>query len=247
MRSIASQSYSGLPHSWPSATKFLGGHGTSLAGLVIDLGTFNFQAEPAKWPGLTEPHHRFGGVSLWEAFGREAAFTTLVKSKYIADLGPALSPFNAFQIIEGVETLNLRVARHAASGLEVARFLEQHHAVAAVHHPGLPGNPWHANAQRYLPGGVPSVFAFELAATGDDEADFARAERLIDSLRVLRLVANIGDARTLICHPATMTHNHMTREQLAAAGISFATIRLSVGLEDPADLIADLDRALSAL
>ena len=229
-----------------SATKFLGGHGTSLGGLVVDLGTFDFGAAPEKWPALTEPRFRFGDVALWDAFGLEA-FITLVKSKYIGDLGPALAPFNAFQILSGIETLDLRVSRHAASGLAVARFLADHPAVAAVHHPGLPGSPWHELAQRHLPRGVPSVFAFDLERTGDDDADYARAETVIDALREIRLVANIGDARTLACHPATMTHNHMTREQLAAAGISFATIRLSVGLEDPADLIADLDQALAAL
>lgn len=230
-----------------SATKFLGGHGTSLGGVVVDLGTFDFGAQPERWPALTAPHGRFGGVSLWEAFGREGAFTTLVKSKYIADLGPALSPFNAFQILEGVETLNLRVDRHAASGLEVARFLADHPAVAAVHHPGLEASPWHALAARYLPRGVPSVFAFELERTGDDEADYARVETVVDALRLVRLVANIGDARSLACHPATMTHNHLTRDQLAAAGISYATIRLSIGLEDPAALIADLAQALDRL
>ncbi|WP_261164713.1 O-acetylhomoserine aminocarboxypropyltransferase/cysteine synthase family protein [Microbacterium sp. Marseille-Q6965] len=230
-----------------SATKFLGGHGTSLAGVVVDLGTFDFGAQPERWPALTEPHWRFGGVPLWEAFGREGAFTTLVKSKYIADLGPALSPFNAFQIIEGIETLNLRVDRHAASGLAVARFLSRHPAVAAVHHPGLDSSPWHPLADRYLPRGVPSVFAFELESMGDDEADYARAEAVIDALRVIRLVANIGDARSLACHPATMTHNHLTRDQLSAAGISYATVRLSVGLEDPSELIADLAQALDRL
>ncbi|MGO1768686.1 MAG: O-acetylhomoserine aminocarboxypropyltransferase/cysteine synthase family protein [Microbacterium sp.] len=227
-----------------SATKFLCGHGTSLGGVVVDLGTFDFGAEPEKWPALTQPHERFGGVPLWEAFGREAAFTTLIKSKYVADLGPAMSPFNAFQILSGIETLNLRVARHAASGLAVARHLAEHPAVAAVHHPGLPSHPDHALAAELLPAGVPSVFAFDLTSTGDDEEDFARVARVIDALEVVRLVANIGDARSLVCHPATMTHNHLSRTQLREAGISFATIRLSIGLEDPAELIADLDRAL---
>lgn len=230
-----------------SATKFLCGHGTSLGGLVVDLGTFDFGAEPEKWPYLTEQHFRFGDVSLWEAFGREAAFTTLVKSKYVADLGPAMSPFNAFQILSGIETLNLRVARHSSSGQQIAEFLASHPAVAAVHHPGLAGNAWHDLAGRVLPAGVPSVFAFDLAASGDDEADYTRAERVIDALQVIRIVANIGDARSLACHPATMTHNHMTREQLVAAGISFATIRLSVGLEEPSELIADLAQALDRL
>lgn len=230
-----------------SATKFLCGHGTSLGGVVVDLGTFDFGAEPEKWPYLTEPHFRFGGVPLWQAFGREAALTTLIKSKYVADLGPAISPFNAFQILSGIETLNLRVARHASSGLAVAEFLASHSAVAAVHHPGLEDNPWHELAERHLPAGSPSVFAFDLAGTGDDEADYARVERVIDALKVVRIVANIGDARTLACHPATMTHNHLTRTQLASAGISFATIRLSVGLEEPSELIADLQQALAAV
>jgi len=230
-----------------SATKFLCGHGTSLGGLVVDLGTFDFGAEPEKWPFLTEPQHRFGGVALWEAFGRERAFTTLVKSKYVADLGPAMSPFNAFQILSGIETLNLRVGRHASSGLAVARALAAHPAVAAVHHPGLEGNPWHEVAGRVLPAGTPSVFSFDLVATGDDEADYDRVARVVDALEVIRIVANIGDARTLACHPATMTHNHMTREQIAAAGFSYATVRLSVGLEDPAELIADLTQALDGL
>ncbi|WP_205529173.1 O-acetylhomoserine aminocarboxypropyltransferase/cysteine synthase family protein [Microbacterium halotolerans] len=229
-----------------SATKFLCGHGTSLGGVVVDLGTFDFGAEPEKWPYLTEPHFRFGGVPLWQAFGREAALTTLIKSKYVADLGPAISPFNAFQILSGIETLNLRVARHASSGLAVAEYLASHPAVAAVHHPGLEDNPWHELAEQHLPAGSPSVFAFDLAGTGDDEADYARAERVIDALKVIRIVANIGDARTLACHPATMTHNHMTHTQLASAGISFATIRLSVGLEEPSELIADLQQALAA-
>ncbi|NHI17418.1 O-acetylhomoserine aminocarboxypropyltransferase/cysteine synthase family protein [Microbacterium excoecariae] len=228
-----------------SATKFIGGHGTSLGGLVVDLGTFDFAADPAKWPALFEPHWRFGDVALWDAFGRTGALTTLLKSRFVADLGPALSPFNAFQLLEGLETLDLRVGRHAASGLEIARFLADHPAVGRVFHPGLPDNPYAARAAEYYPRGVPSVFAFELADPGaDDEAAFARVARVVDALRTIKLVANIGDARTLVCHPASMTHNHMTPDQLAAAGISWATIRISVGLEDTGDLIADLDRAL---
>ena len=234
-----------------SATKFIGGHGTSLGGIVVDLGTFDFAANPERWPGLFEPHWRFGDVPLWEAFGREGAFTTLLKSKYIADLGPALSPFNAFQLLEALETLDLRMARHTASALRVATFLDEHPGVRVVHHPGLATNRYHATAQRQYPKGIPSVFAFELAqpddADANAEASFARAARFIDRLDVVKLVANIGDARTLVCHPASMTHNHMTPAQLAAAGITWATLRLSVGLEDPDDLIADLARALDEI
>ncbi|MGO2096552.1 MAG: O-acetylhomoserine aminocarboxypropyltransferase/cysteine synthase family protein [Candidatus Microbacterium stercoravium] len=231
-----------------SATKFISGHGTSLGGIVVDLGTFDFAADPAKWPALFEPHRRFGDVALWDAFGRTTALTTLIKSKYVADLGPALSPFNAFQLLEGLETLELRMSRHAASALEVARFLDAHPAVRIVHHPGLESNPYHEVGARLYPKGVPSVFAFQLASPGDETDDeaFARAERLIERLRVVSLVANIGDARTLVCHPASMTHNHMSPAQLAAAGISWATLRISVGLEEPADLIEDLRSALDA-
>ncbi|GAA4188166.1 PLP-dependent transferase [Microbacterium oryzae] len=226
-----------------SATKFIGGHGSSLGGVVVDLGTFDFAAEPERWPALFVPHRRYGEVSLWEAFGPERAFITLVKSKLVGDLGPALSPFNAFQLIQGLETLDLRVSRHVENAKTVAAFLHDHPAVGVVFHPSIPTNPWKGVARTYLPRGAPSVFAFELAPSEEDA--FARAERVIDALGTIRLVANIGDARTIVAHPASMTHNHMSPEQLAAAGISQGTIRISVGLEDPADIIADLAQALA--
>ncbi|MGW9112985.1 O-acetylhomoserine aminocarboxypropyltransferase/cysteine synthase family protein [Microbacterium sp. NPDC055683] len=226
-----------------SATKFLGGHGSSLGGVVVDLGTFDFAAAPEKWPNLFVPHWRYGDVSLWEAFGPERAFITLVKSKLVGDLGPALSPFNAFQLIQGLETLDLRVARHVENAKAVAAFLDAHPRVGVVFHPSIPTNPWKGVAREYLPKGAPSVFAFELSPS--DEDAFTRVERVIDGLKTIRLVANIGDARTIVAHPASMTHNHMTPDQLAAAGISERTIRISVGLEDVADILADLDQALA--
>lgn len=226
-----------------SATKFLGGHGSSLGGVVVDLGTFDFAASPEKWPNLFVPHWRYGDVSLWEAFGAERAFITLVKSKLVGDLGPALSPFNAFQLIQGLETLDLRVARHVENAKAVAAFLDAHPQVGVVFHPSIPTNPWKGVAREYLPKGAPSVFAFELSPS--DEDAFTRVERVIDGLKTIRLVANIGDARTIVAHPASMTHNHMTPDQLAAAGISERTIRISVGLEDVADILADLDQALA--
>lgn len=227
-----------------SATKFLAGHGTSLGGVVVDQGTFDFGREPQKWPQFTEVYPRFAPMVLWEKFGIGQAFAPLVKSKYVHDLGPSLSPFNAWQILQGIETLDLRVARQSASALQVARHLASHPRVAAVHHPGLPGNPWHDLAQRYLPQGIPSVFSFDLEGPEDAGAQ-ERVARVIDALKVVRLVANIGDARSLVAHPASMTHSHLSPAQRAAAGISLNTIRLSLGLEDPADVIADLDQALS--
>ncbi|MFE6997603.1 O-acetylhomoserine aminocarboxypropyltransferase/cysteine synthase family protein [Microbacterium sp. NPDC057659] len=236
----------GADFSVHSATKFLAGHGTSLGGVVVDLGSFDFGAEPEKWPQLTRSQHRFGDVVPWEEFGPTRAFTVLAKSKYVSDLGPALSPFNAWQILQGIETLDLRVSRQSGSALKIAEYLAGHPKIAAVHHPGLAGNPWHELAGRYLPRGVPSVFSFDLAPDGDED-ELERVARLIDGLQTFRLIANIGDARSIVAHPALMTHNHLNAEQRSAAGISLGTVRVSVGLEDPADLIADLERALALL
>ncbi|MDT0158746.1 O-acetylhomoserine aminocarboxypropyltransferase/cysteine synthase [Microbacterium sp. ARD32] len=228
-----------------SATKFLSGHGSSLGGVVIDQGSFDFGTEPDRWPQFTAPYQRFGDLVLWERFGQGQAFAALVKSKYVHDLGPSLSPFNAWQILQGIETLDLRVTRQAASALAIAQHLAQHPAVSRVNHPGLDDSPWHALAQRYLSKGVPSVFSFDVAGPEYDAA--ARVARLTDELTVFRLVANLGDARSLVAHPASMTHSHLTPAQRTAAGISLNTVRLSVGIEDPADLIADLDRALALI
>jgi O-acetylhomoserine (thiol)-lyase len=225
-----------------SATKFLGGHGTSIAGVIVDLGTFDFGAEPEKWPQLTEPYRRVGGVVLWERFGREgSAFLVYAKTKWVHDLGPSLSPFNSFQILQGIETLDLRVTRQSASALTIAEFLKGHPAVAKVNHPGLASSPYHQLAQRYLPHGAGAVFSFDLAAGEGAVA------QVIDSLEVFSLVANIGDVRSLVIQPATTTHSHLGPDQLAAAGFSRATIRLSIGLEDVDELVDDLDRVLSAV
>lgn len=240
-----------------SATKFMSGHGTSLGGVAVDQGTFDFGADPERWPQFTQAFSRFGNVPLWERFGQGHAFAVLVKSKYVHDLGPSLSPFNAHQILLGLETLDLRVSRQVASAQKIAEFLASHPAVARVNHPGLPDNRWHGLAQKYLPRGVPSVFSFDLIehdtttpdastlrTTEDFNAAFPRVAQVVDNLSVVRLVANIGDARSLIAHPASMTHSHLTLEQRAAAGITPTTIRLSVGIEDVTDIIADLTQAL---
>jgi len=228
-----------------SATKFLSGHGTSLGGVVVDQGTFDFGAEPARWPQFTAPYRRFGDMVLWDRFGQGQAFAALVKSKYVHDLGPSLSPFNAWQILQGIETLDLRVARQSASALTIAEHLAQHPTVARVHHPGLVGNPWHDLARHYLPHGIPSVFSFDLI--GPESGTTDRVARFIEELKTFRLVANLGDARSLVAHPASMTHSHLTPTQRTAAGISLNTVRLSVGIEDPADLVADLDHALTRI
>ncbi|MCW3491862.1 aminotransferase class V-fold PLP-dependent enzyme [Microbacterium sp. SSM24] len=231
-----------------SATKFLGGHGTSLGGVIVDLGTFDFTAEPGRWPQLTETYPRVPDGSLVERFGESGSpYIALVKTKYVHDLGPSLSAFNAFQLLQGLETLDLRISRHSASALEVARFLEQHPAVDRVHHPGLASSPWHEKAQTYLPRGASSVFAFDLHSTGDPEADFRVVEDLVARLQVVKLVANIGDARSLVAHPASMTHSHLSPAQLADAGIAWTTVRLSIGLEDVRDIVADLRRALAGV
>lgn len=229
-----------------SATKYLGGHGTSMGGVIVDIGSFDFGAEPERWPQLTRPYARIPGVVLWERFGPAGqALAVLIKTKYVHDLGPSLSPFNAFQLLQGIETLDLRIAKHSASALAVATALATREGITAVHHPGLAGNRWADAAATYLPRGVPAVFSFDLAATGDADADRRRVHAFVDALRLVKLVANIGDARSLVAHPASMTHSHLTDEQLAEAGISATTVRLSVGLEDPADIIADLDQALA--
>ena len=231
-----------------SATKFLGGHGTSLGGAIVDLGTFDFTAEPNRWPQLTEPYRRVGGGSLVDRFGEGGSpYIALIKTKYVHDLGPSLSAFNAFQLLQGLETLDLRMSRHSDSAQSVAEFLSVHPAVARVHHAGLSVSPWHSLSRTYLPGGAASVFSFDLATpdgSGTEDV-FEAVERFVDRLALVRLVANIGDARSMVAHPASMTHSHMSPAQLAESGISASTVRLSIGLEDPGDVIADLDQALA--
>ncbi|MEP6479293.1 MAG: PLP-dependent transferase [Rhodoglobus sp.] len=223
-----------------SATKFLGGHGNSLGGVIVDGGSFDFGARPERWTQFTTHSERFG-ITFLTDLGDASPYLTYAKAKLAHDLGPALSPFNAFLLLQGLETLDLRIARHGASALLVAEHLARHPLVATVHHAGLPDHPDYAIGQRDFPHGTGSVFAFDLAADESEVGPF------IDRLQLFSLVANIGDARSLVVHPATTTHSRFTAEQRAAAGISLTTIRLSIGLEDPADLIDDLDGALAAV
>ncbi|MDX2375875.1 aminotransferase class I/II-fold pyridoxal phosphate-dependent enzyme [Microbacterium sp. LRZ72] len=229
-----------------SATKYLGGHGSALGGVVVDIGSFDFGAAPERWPQFTRAYPRFGDLVLWERFGAGQALTVYLKTRYVHDFGPTLSAWAAAQLLQGIETLDIRMQRHSRTALEVAQALDEHPAVARVHHPGLEANSWHERARHYLPRGASAVFAFDLVATGDAAADDRRVERVIDGLRVVRLVANIGDARSFVSHPASMTHGHLSPAQLAEAGIGPTTIRLSIGLEDPGDIVADLRAALDA-
>lgn len=225
-----------------SATKGLGGHGNSLAGVIVDGGTFDYGARPTRWPQFTEVNERFGGIVFWERFGAaKSAYLAYAKAKLSHDLGPALSPFNAFLIVQGIETLDVRLRKQTDTALDIARFLESQPTVRRVHHPGLAGHPDRERAAKYLPKGVGPVFSFDL------NADAAGVGPFIDSLRLFSLAANIGDVRSLVVHPATTTHSRFTEAQRAAAEISFTTIRLSIGLEDASDLVADLEQALAPL
>ncbi|ALD63108.1 O-acetylhomoserine aminocarboxypropyltransferase [Arthrobacter sp. LS16] len=220
-----------------SATKALAGHGQVLGGVVVDSGTFDF-SDPERWAQIAAPRARYAGTSLLERYGA-GAYSMLVRSKFLHDLGPTLSAASAHGILTGIETLSVRTAAAQQNLLLLANFLQAHPAVAAVHHPSRPGHPHHERAKRFFPRGTGSVLAVQLH-------DEALVSAFIDSLEVIVLAANIGDTRTMIAHPATMTHCRLSEAQLADAGLNRAVLRLSVGLEDPADLIRDLDRALSA-
>ncbi len=221
-----------------STTKFLSGHGNSVGGAVIESGRFNWNASD-KFPSLTKPEPAYHGLTFYETFG-DFAFTTKARAVALRDFGPAMAPMNAFLTITGIETLHLRIERHSANALAVARFLAAHPAVAWVNYAGLPDNPFHALQQKYLPKGAGSVFTFGV------KGGFAAGVRLVEAVRLFSHLANIGDTRSLIIHPASTTHGQLSDEQKAAAGAGDDVIRLSVGIEDVADLIRDLDRALTA-
>ncbi|MFF5793391.1 O-acetylhomoserine aminocarboxypropyltransferase/cysteine synthase family protein [Paeniglutamicibacter sp. NPDC012692] len=221
-----------------SATKALAGHGSVLGGLIVDAGTFDF-SDATRWPQIAAPKARYYGDSLLERYGA-TAYLMLARSKFLHDLGPTLSAASASAILTGIETLSLRVAKAQANVLDLVAALNEHPAVARVHHPSLPGHQDHELAHRDFPAGTGCVFSFDLH-------DAAAVPQVVDSVELFALAANIGDARSLIVHPAAMTHCRLSGAQLAAAGISAGTLRVSVGLEDSADLIADLTRALDAL
>ncbi len=221
-----------------SATKWIGGHGTSIGGVVVDGGTFDWAAA-GRFPELVDPDPSYHGVSYTSAFGPQAYIVKL-RVQLLRDLGPALSPFNAFLFLQGLETLPLRIARHSENALALARWLEADPRVAWVSYPGLASHPSHALAERYLEGGFGGIITFGVRGG----VDAGRA--LIDSVRLFSLLANVGDAKSLIIHPASTTHQQLSAEDQLASGVTPDLIRLSVGLEHVDDLVEDLDRALSA-
>ncbi|WP_051297584.1 O-acetylhomoserine aminocarboxypropyltransferase/cysteine synthase family protein [Brevibacterium album] len=225
-----------------SATKFLGGHGTTLGGVVVESGTFDWGN--GNFPLMTEPVPSYNGLSWWDNFG-EYGFLTRLRSEQLRDIGPSLQPQAAWQLIQGVETLAQRVDEHVANARAVAEWLEADPRISYVNYSGLPTHHHYARAQKYLPGGPGSVFSFGVAGTADKDGRTVGAE-FIEGLQLASHLANIGDARTLVLHPASTTHQQLTGEQLAAGGVGPDLIRISVGLEDLADILWDLDRSLTA-
>ena len=220
-----------------SLTKYIGGHGTSIGGAVVDGGTFDWTN--GRFPELTEPDPSYHGVSYTGALGN-LAYIVKMRVTLLRDMGPCLSPFNAFLFLQGLETLHVRMDRHAANALAVAQFLEQHPAVSWVNYPGLPSHPDHARAAHYMPGGACAIIGFGI------KGGSAAGQKLIDSVKLASHLANIGDAKTLIIHPASTTHQQLTPEQQESTGVTADFVRLCVGIEDVADIIADLDQALVA-
>ena len=220
-----------------SATKFLGGHGNSIAGVLVDGGAFNWSGDD-RYPMLSKPRPEYGGMVLGETFGN-FAFAIACRVLGLRDLGPALSPFNAFLILQGIETLPLRMQRQSDSTLTVAKHLAAHDQVTWVSYPGLPGDKYNALAQRYCPKGSGAVFTFGV------KGGYEAGVRLVSNLKLFSHLANIGDTRSLVIHPASTTHRQLTEAQQMTAGAGPDVIRLSIGLEDPEDLAADLDQALA--
>ncbi|HEY3585290.1 MAG TPA: PLP-dependent transferase, partial [Casimicrobiaceae bacterium] len=224
-----------------SATKFLSGHGTVIGGLLVDSGRFDWNARNAreKFPTLTEPYAGFHDMVFAEE-SSTAAFLLRARREGVRDFGACMAPMTAFHILQGIETLPLRMARHVDNARAIVRFLREHPFVARIGYPELPEHPDHALAKQLLPRGAGAVFSFDLKGTR------AQGKRFIESLKLFSHLANVGDAKSLVIHPASTTHFRMSDEDLRRAGITEGTIRLSVGLEDPADLIDDLSRALYA-
>jgi O-acetylhomoserine (thiol)-lyase len=222
-----------------SLTKFLGGHGNSIGGVIVDAGTFNWSREHDKYPMLSKPRPEYHGIVLHETFGN-FAFAIACRVLGLRDIGPALSPFNSFLILTGIETLPLRMQRHCDNALAVAQWLNGHNKVAWVSYPGLATDRYHSLARKYAPKGAGSVFTFGL------KGGYDAGVKLVSNVKLFSHLANIGDTRSLIIHPASTTHRQLTDEQKVAAGAGPDVVRLSIGIEDKDDIIADLDQALAA-
>ena len=219
-----------------SATKFIGGHGTTLGGLIVEKGDFDWEGS-GRFEELVKPDESYGGLSFVKDVPG-ASFVTRVRAKYLRDLGASLSPFNAWLLIQGLESLSLRIERHVSNAQKVADFLENHPKVTKVNYPSLPSSPYYKLAQKYFPKGTGSIFSFELQ--GGREA----ARRFIDAAQIFSDLANVGDSKSLLVHPASTTHQQLNDEALKAASITSGTIRISVGLENVDDLLDDLKQAL---
>ena len=222
-----------------SATKFIGGHGTAIGGVIVDSGNFDWKAS-GKFPWISEPNPSYHGISFAEATA-PAAFVTYIRAIILRDTGATLSPFHAFLFLQGLETLSLRVERHVSNALKIVDYLSKHPQVEAVHHPSLESEPSHYLYKKYLPNGGGSIFTFEI------KGDAQTAQKFIDNLAIFSLLANVADVKSLVIHPATTTHSQCTEEELLDQGIKPNTIRLSIGIEKVEDLIAALDAAFEAV
>ena len=222
-----------------SATKFLGGHGTTLGGIIVESGKFDWSAS-GKYPNIAAPNPSYHGVSFYDAVG-PAAFVTYIRAILLRDTGASISPFNAFLLLQGVETLSLRLERHAENTKKVVEYLSKHPLVEKVNHPSLPDHPDHALYQKYFPNGGASIFTFEIKG-GREEA-----WKFIDNLKIFSLLANVADVKSLVIHPASTTHSQLSTEELAQQGIFENTIRLSIGTEHIDDILADFDNAFAAI
>ncbi len=222
-----------------SATKFIGGHGTTLGGVIVDSGKFDWKAS-GKYAPIAEPNPSYHGISFADAVG-PAAFVTYIRAILLRDTGATISPFAAFLLLQGTETLSLRLERHAENTKKVVEFLSKHPKVAKVNHPSLPDHPDHELYQKYFPNGGASIFTFEI------KGGQAEAHRFIDNLEIFSLLANVADVKSLVIHPATTTHSQLTDEELADQGITQATVRLSIGTEHIDDIIADLEKGFAAV
>ena len=222
-----------------SATKFIGGHGTTLGGIIVESGKFDWSAS-GKYPNIAAPNPSYHGVSFYDAVG-PAAFVTYIRAILLRDTGASISPFNAFLLLQGVETLSLRLERHAENTKKVVEFLKNHPKVDKVNHPSLPEHPDHALYERYFPNGGGSIFTFDVKG-GQEEA-----WKFIDNLEIFSLLANVADVKSLVIHPASTTHSQLTEEELLDQGIKPSTIRLSIGTEHIDDIIADLTKGFDAI